>query len=237
MAEAIPEEARLRQMTDAIVEKMLAAGVAQKTFVTDERNGEDYWILSTPRAFEKRFIAVASLGYPEQVGVWSNTLLRQGQEDATSMESHFRRFAEHDFGLVAINPNFLAPDTEGSSFLYQLDKAVSQIPPQSKCGLIGFSMGGGMVLRFMDEHPAILERMAGLVLIDPTLPGRLRIGKVRPLLDRDTLLIASEGEQHSPGKMASAILGIPAVSFSGIHGQMPSKALESIIEFYQERVS
>lgn len=129
MAEAIPEEARLRQMTDAIVEQMLAVGVAQRTVLTDEHKGKDYWVLNTPGAFEKRFVAIASLGYPEQVGIWSNTLLRQGQTDETSMESYFRRFAEHDFGFVAINPNFPDPDIEGSSFMYQLDR----VPIFPKC--------------------------------------------------------------------------------------------------------
>jgi pimeloyl-ACP methyl ester carboxylesterase len=235
MVEDLSEEAQLRRTTDAMVEDMLAAGVVQKTFVMDERVGEEYWILSTPQAFEKRFVAVAALGYPEQVGIWSHTLLRQGQVGETSMEPYFRRFAEHDLGLVAINPNCLTPDIEGSSFLYQLDRAVAQIPAQSQCSLIGFSMGGGMVLKFLDQHPAILERMAGLVLIDPTLQRRLNLDKIRALLERDTLLIASEGEEFSPGKMASALLDIPAVSFPGIHGQMPNKALDRIMVFLQER--
>ncbi len=153
------------------------------------------------------------------------------------METYFRRFAEQDFGLVAINPNCFAPDIEGSSFLYQLDRAVAQIPMQSQCSLIGFSMGGGMVLKFLDQHPAILERIASLILIDPTLQRRLSLDKIRALLERDTLLIASEGEEFSPGKMASALLDIPALSFPGIHGQMPNRALDNIMTFLQERVA
>jgi len=235
MVQGQTDEDQLRQMTDAMVEEMVAAGVAQRISVTDERVGEEYWILSSAQAFEKRFITVAALGYPEQVGIWSNTLLRQGQVGETSMEPYFRRFAEQDFGLVAINPNCLAPDIEGSSFLYQLDRAVAQIPAQSQCCLIGFSMGGGMVLKFLDQHPAVLERIAALVLIDPTLQRRLSLDKIRAFLDRDTLLIASEGEEFSPGKMASALLDIPAVSFPGIHGQMPSKALDRIMAFLQKR--
>ena len=88
----------------------------------------------------------------------------------------------------------------------------------------------------MDQHPAVLEKMAALVLIDPTLQRRLSLDKIRALLDGDTLLIASEGEEFSPGKMASALLDIPAMSFPGIHGQMPIQALDSIMTFLQERV-
>jgi len=117
------EEARLRTNVDAIVANMLAANVAQKIFETDERIGKEYWVLATPNALEKRFIAVAVLGYPEQVGVWSYTLLGQSRVNETSMEPYFREFATHDFGLIAINPNFFAPDIEGSSFFYQLDCA------------------------------------------------------------------------------------------------------------------
>jgi hypothetical protein len=49
------------------------------------------------------------------------------------------------------------------------------------------------------------------------------------------LLIASEGEVNSPGEIASALLRIPKISFPGIHGEMPNKALEEIIKFYEER--
>lgn len=234
---SIEEEARLRTNVDAIVANMLAANVAQKILETDERLGKEYWVLATPNALEKRFIAVAILGYPEQVGVWSYTLLRQSRVNESSMEPYFREFATHDFGLIAINPNFIAPDIEGSSFLYQLDRVVSQITSEKRCGLIGFSMGGAIVLDFLDQRPSIMERVAGIVLIDPTLPSRLRLKNIRPLLDRDTLLVASEGEADSPGKFAASLLNIPAVSFPGIHGEMPNKALSRIIEFYQERIA
>jgi hypothetical protein len=230
------EETRLRTNVDAIVANMLAANVAQKIFETDERIGKEYWVLATPNALEKRFIAVAVLGYPEQVGVWSYTLLGQSRVNKTSMEPYFREFATHDFGFIAINPNFFAPDIEGSSFFYQLDRVVSQITSEKRCGLIGFSMGGAIVLDFLDQRPSIMERVAGMVLIDPTLPSRLRLKNIRPLLDRDTLLIASEGEADSPGEFAASLLNIPAVSFPGIHGEMPNKALSRIIEFYQERI-
>lgn len=231
------DETLLRATTDKIVAGMLSANVAQKIYDTDERVGKEYWILATPDAFEKRFVTVAALGYPELAGVWSYTLLRRSEIAETSMTPYFRRFCEQDWGLIAINPNCLAPDIEGSSFLYQLDGVASRISPKSACGLIGFSMGGGIVLDFLDRYPDFLERTVGLVLIDPTLPGRLRLTRTRALLESNTLLIASEGERNSPGKIASALLGIPAVCFPGIHGQMPTKALDRIMEFYRARTT
>ncbi len=96
-------------------------------------------------------------------------------------------------------------------------------------------MGGSIVVEFLEQHPELLVRVAGLVLIDPTLPNRLDIANIRSLLDNDTLLIASEGEVTSPGEITSALLQIPKISFSGIHGQMPNNALPQIIDFYNNR--
>ncbi len=231
----LEDEAELKKTAEQVVANMLAANIAHKKFYTDERVGKEYSILITPNAFDKKLIAIAVLGYPEQVGVWSYTLLRQSRISESSMEPYFQEFAKHDFGLVAINPNCLGPDIEGDSFIYQLDRVVADIVPDKKIGFIGFSMGGKILVDFLQQRPELLDRMAGLVLIDPTLPNRLEVGNIRRLLDNDTLLIASQGKLPSPGGIASVLLQIPNISFAGIHGEMPNKALAQIIKFYQQR--
>jgi len=231
----LEDEAELKKTAEQVVANMLAANIALKKFYTDERVGQEYSILITPNAFDKKLIAIAVLGYPEQVGVWSYTLLRQSRISESSMEPYFHEFAKHDFGLVAINPNCFGPDIEGDSFIYQLEQVVADIAPDRKIGFIGFSMGGKILVDFLQQRLELLDRVAGLVLIDPTLPNRLEVGNIRRLLDNDTLLIASQGEVHSPGEIASALLQIPKTSFSGIHGEMPNKALDQIIKFYQQR--
>lgn len=228
-------EAQLRKSTDEIVAKMLTANLVEKKFYTDERLGKEYWNLITPNAFDKELIVIAVLGYPEQVGVWSYTLLSQSRTAETSMEPYFSEFAEHKLGLVAINPNCIAPDIEGGSFIYQLERIVDDITEDKKTGFIGFSMGGGILVNFLEQRSELLARVAGLVMIDPTLPNRLKVANIRSLLDKDTLLIASEGEVASPGEIASALLQIPKISFPGIHGEMPNKALPKIIDFYNSR--
>jgi len=100
---------------------------------------------------------------------------------------------------------------------------------------MGFSMGGMIVVDFLQERGELLDRVSGLVLIDPTLSNRLQVANVRRLLDNDTLLVASQGEVTSPGEIASVLLEIPKISFSGIHGEMPHKALAEIIKFYEQR--
>ena len=53
-----------------------------------------------PKAIlQERAIAIAVLGSPEQVGVWSNRLVRQSRADESSMERYFQEFAARNFGL------------------------------------------------------------------------------------------------------------------------------------------
>ena len=143
----------------------------------------------------------------------------------------------HDFGLVAIDPNYFGPDIDGDSFIYQLEQVIADIAPDTKIGFIGFSMGGRILVEFLEQRPQLLDRVAGLVLIDPTLPNRLRVENIRRLLDNNTLLIASEGEVISPGEIASALLAIEKTSIAGIHGEMPNKAVGHVIEFYKARMA
>ncbi len=100
---------------------------------------------------------------------------------------------------------------------------------------MGFSMGGKIVVDFLQGRPELLDRVAGLVLIDPTLSNRLEVGSIRHLLDNDTLLVASQGDVTSPGEIASVLLDIPKTSFPGIHGEMPNKALAEIVGFCEQR--
>ncbi len=220
-----------------VVADMVAAGVVEKRGYVDERVGREYWNLITPGAFERGVVVIAVLGYPERVGVWSYTLLREGRVDESSMEAYFHEFARHDIGLVAIDPNVFGPDMEGETFVYQLDRVVADIGADQRIGFIGFSMGGKILVDYLGQRSEVADRTAGLVLIDPTLPNRLDVANIRPLLDNDTLLVATEGEVCSPGEIASALLGIDKISFGGIHGEMPGKALGEIVRFYEERAA
>ncbi|UCD00122.1 MAG: hypothetical protein JSW66_09615 [Phycisphaerales bacterium] len=230
-------EAELENISAQLAAEMVAANVAQRKFYIDERLGKEYCNLITPDAFEKQLVVIAVLGYPERVGVWSYTLLRQSRIAESSMEPYFREFTAHGFALVAIDPSYAGPDIEGDSFVYQLERVVADIAPVKRIGFIGFSMGGKILVEFLQQRPEILDRVAGLVLIDPTLPNRLSVERIRRLLDDGTLLIASQSEDPSPGEIASVLLDIPKISYPGIHGEMPSKALGRVIDFYEQRTA
>lgn len=232
MLEDVVELDRAAEQT---VVGMLARGVAEKIFYTDERVDKVYPNLMTPNAFDKELVTIAVLGYPEKVGVWSYTLLRQSRISDSSMEPYFRQFGEHKIGLVAINPNFFHPDLEGDSFTYQLERVVAHIAPNKKMGFIGFSMGGRILVEYLAQRSYLIDRVAGLVLLDPVLRNEQDLAGIRRLLDNDTLLIASQCERRSPGKIASALLGIPSISVPGFHGEMPNKALGEVINFCKER--
>ena len=228
------DEKNLHNAANKIVADMIAANIAEKKFYNDKRIGKEYWNLISPNAFDKKLIVIALAGYPERAGVWSYTLLRQSRTDESSMEPYFREFAKADFGLIALNPNFFGPDIEDDSFIYQLERVIADITPDKKIGLIGFSMGGKILVEFLEQRPELLQRIVGLTLIDPTLPNRLRTENIRTLLDDRTLLIASQRETNSPGEISSILLQIPNIAFPGIHGEMPNKSLSQIIKFYKE---
>lgn len=229
----LDDDLEMRKVADGVVETLLAEGLAEKISFTNIRVNREYWVLATPGAFDKPLLAVAVLGYPEQVGVWSYTLVRQGRLAESSMRAYVQEFGAANIGLIALNPNCFEPDLEGDTFHYQLERVVSRLRPDQRLALVGFSMGGRIVIEFIQRQPELAARLTGLVLIDPTLPGRLQTTGLREVLDRRTLLIASAGEHSSPGDVASVLLNIPKVSFTGIHGQMPNAALKTILAFLQ----
>lgn len=90
----LEDREELQKITDKLVADILDAKVAQKKFYTDKRLDKEYWNLITPDAFDKKLVVISVLGYPERVGVWSHTLLRQSRTSDSSMESYFRIHGE-----------------------------------------------------------------------------------------------------------------------------------------------
>lgn len=227
---------KLDKVADLVTEELIQSGLAEKIFRKDERIGKEYFVLSTPDAFKKKFVCIGILGYPERVGVWSYTLLKNSKIEQSSMKPYFQLFLKKNWGFIAINPNYFQPDLEGDTFKYQLNQIISDLTPEQKIGLIGFSMGGKIIIEFLNENTDNLNQVIGLVLIDPTLPNRLHFHNISQLIQKNTLLIASISEFNSPGDIASILLNIPKKSFEGIHGEIPNKSLPEIIEFYSKRL-
>jgi hypothetical protein len=227
---------KLDKIADLVSEELIQSSLAEKKFFKDERIGREYYVLSTPDAFKKKFVGIGVLGYPEKVGVWSYTLLKNSKIEQSSMKPYFQSFLNNNWGFIAINPNYFQPDLEGETFKYQLNQIFLNLTLEQKIGLIGFSMGGKIIIEFLNENTDILNQVIGLALIDPTLPNRLHFQNISRLIQRNTLLIASISEFNSPGDIASVLLNIPKKSFEGIHGEIPNKSLSEIIKFYLKRL-
>ena len=228
----LDDQGALRAAADDLVAGLLADGVAEKVAFRGSDDAE-YWNLASPDAFSKKLIVIAILGYPEQVGVWSYSLLREGRVDESSMRAYFEGFDKAGIGMIAINPNFPEPDIEGESFHDQLERLVSRIGADHQLGFIGFSMGGKILFEFLQRHEELHARTVGVAMIDPTLPHRIKTDKLRAVLDNKTLLISSENERMSPGKIAEALLEIDSLSFPGVHGEMPSMAIVEVLNFFK----
>lgn len=228
---------KLDKIADLVTEELIQTGLAEKIFRKDERISKEYFILCTPNAFKKKFVGIGVLGYPERVGVWSYTLLKNSKIDQSSMKPYFQLFSKKNWGFIAINPNYFQPDLGGETFKYQLNQIFLDLTPEQKIGLIGFSMGGKIIIEFLNENTDIMNQVIGLTLIDPTLPNRLHFQNISQLIQKNTLLIASISENNSPGDIASVLLNIPKKSFEGIHGEIPNRSLAEIIKFYSKRLN
>lgn len=227
---------QIQSTVDTIVGDLISRNLAEKLSFSDTRLSKEYWVLTTPQAFEKKLIVITLLGHPERVGVWSNTLLHQSRIQEASMEPFFREFQRLDVGLLAINPHFFGPDGTGDTYHFQLQQVLEHIPKERQLGLIGFSMGGRVSLEFLEKHPSLIDRLAGLALIDPVLSPELRIEHTRSLLNTSTLLIASQGKGMSPGQTASLMLKIPKITYEGAHGEMPTMSLGKVADFFQQQL-
>lgn len=186
-------------------------------------------------------IVVVCSGYPEHAGVWSYTLLDKSAEDPgwfqhTTMEPYFRGLYDTDSALVVVNPHAQElkqiPDASIGIYLSQLqhlfDRLAATRSEGMRCFLLGFSLGGEVVLRFLHTHPQYIRFTKGLILIDP-VPPSIRRSAMSPELSSlvDQASFFAFGDlQGRPGELAEftkRILQIaPEVVSCRYHGEMPN---------------
>ncbi|MFX1251830.1 MAG: hypothetical protein ACFFCZ_09500 [Promethearchaeota archaeon] len=225
---------QIETIVNQIVENLLKMQYAVKRTYVDTIRNEEYFILATPNVLKKQFVGILALGYPEKVGVWSYTLLREGRIDDSSMAAYFQAFLEQDWGLIAINPHFSGPDSSGAVYISQLETVVKDLAQDTKIGLIGFSMGGLGVVSYLAENKQILSRIVGIVLLDPVIISSLGNDEINNFIQKNSLLFSAGA--GSLGEQASKLLRIPEITIKGIHGEIPSKVLKHIIPYFKERL-
>jgi hypothetical protein len=223
------------EIINKVIQHLLESKLAEKKEFIDDASGKKYFILLSPDALDKEFVCVIALGYPEKAGVWSNSLLGKNLIDESSMEPYFRAFNERNWGLVAINPHFFKPDRTGSKYVYQLEIVLELINSNSKLGIIGFSMGGYQVIEFLGKNKTLLNRIVGIVLIDPAVFPNTDKNLLNDFKEKTILFAAKDiKDVKSLGNIASNLFNLPAIKIDGIHGEVPNKSLDKIIEFYEK---
>ena len=228
----------MAKITDIVarnIDDLLNLNLAEKKFYTDVRNNEDYYVLVSPNAFEKDFICILAMGFAEFAGVWSYTLLKLSRLEESSMKPYFQSFIKEDWGVISINPHYSDPDPIGTNYYYQFDKLLEEINPEAKLGFIGFSMGGRPILEYLDQKKNILNRIIGLVLIDPEVPKEIKTAKLLKIIKERTFLVAGEGE-HALGEGAANSLQISYIKVGGIHGAIPYKVVTRVMEFFKNKM-
>lgn len=211
--------------------------------------GENVSLPATSNIETAKCILVVCSGYPEHAGVWSYTLLEKSIEEPewfkkTSMEPYFRDLYNTDIGLIVLNPHAeelkRIPDASLDIYLSQLQQLFNYICSTWAIGvkfvLLGFSLGGEVVLRFLHTYPRYTEFTKGLILIDPVPPSirRPNMGsELSALVDKTSFYGFGDLKGH-PGELTEytqKILQItPEVVSCQYHGEMPNLVWSRIFQ-------
>ena len=195
--------------------------------------------LPVSRDFENaEIIVIVCSGWPEVAGVWAYSLLEESIRRnellaKTTMAPYFRELPGN-VGLIVLNPHAesLKTPPEASipiylSQLVHLYQIVIQ-PEKQKIVLLGYSLGGEVILQFLQKYSGYAEKTHQLIFIDPTPPsiGRRNLNpKVRQLVEQAIFYGLSDQNGH-PGEFAEFTkmrLRIqPTLVPCDTHGAMPN---------------
>jgi len=225
------------EIARSIEKDLLQRRVIVKQTYRDLDKNQDYYLISTPDVFKKDYIFIIVSGHPEIAGVWSNTLLSEGRIEESSMESYFKAFHKENWGLVALNPHYIEDDLVGTNYLKQLGKIIEISAPESSFGFIGFSMGGRIIYDFLNNNKSLVKKVIAIAQIDPVIQSFNWDKNTINSLENRTILFASSTDKYRFGDIASKLLKISRVPVEGIHGALPSRCLEGIVNFFMTQVS
>lgn len=223
---------KIDSIINNIIDNLLELELAEKLDVFSEKDKKKHYFLITPELTKKEFTCIIALGYPEKVGVWSNTLLKKNQINDSSMMAYFQAFRKENWGIIAINPHLFKPDSDGTQYLSQLQFALNLGNINSKLGFIGFSLGAYFTVEFLRLNTDILNRTRGIVLIDPFFKEKIDVDFLDSIKEK-IILFGAEDQGESLGKIVSEQYNLPITMIKGIHGAIPNKALNKIIGFFK----
>ena len=138
---------------------------------------------------------------------------------------------------MALNPHYIEDDLIGTNYFNQLGKIIEITPPESKFGFIGISMGGRIIYDFLNSNKSLVKKVIAIAQIDPVIQSFNWDKNTINSLENRTILFASSTDKYRFGDIASRLLKISSVPVEGIHGALPSRCLERIINFFMTQVS
>ncbi|MBF0236397.1 MAG: alpha/beta hydrolase [SAR324 cluster bacterium] len=208
---------------------------------------ESFSLPASPDIESRKQVLIIASGYPEHAGVWSYTLLEksiQAQEwrNKASMESWFERFYQSSTGIIVLNPHHplkQPPEDSLPVYLAQLTAIYQRLmglPNIPDIALMGYSLGGDVILRFLQEFPQYIAQTKGLVLVDPSPPqtGRRKmVPELARLMDHATLY-GMMNEEGLPGEFAEIakmrLKLTPELVQCQYHGEVPSVVLNLVCD-------
>lgn len=236
--------ATLHQKADAIITEIVHCGKAE-TYCFPS-------LLSplpiSPNCFSKPQMMIIASGYPERAGVWSYTLLEEAKQNPeilsqTSVASYFEQFDSSRTSLVFLNPQAESMNTKAEEaipiYLKQLHaiyQHVLSLQTSPRIVLYGFSLGGEVILRFLQENQNYALQTSKLVLVDPSPPsiGRRKLKPHLLSLVDDSWFYGLAHEDGSYGEFAEFAkmrLKIkPQLFHAEKHGEMPHMILLDLFD-------
>ena len=224
----------LNEKANQILEELIAEGWAQYISLPNAPTK----LPATINIETAESIVIVCSGYPEMAGAWAYSLLEKSSThpellETTSMAPYFRKIPDN-VGLVVLNPHEeelkSPPDASIPIYLSQLVQLYQYFSQRENTRLIllGFSLGGDVILRFLQNYPTYADKTYKLIFIDPTPPsiGRRKLApKVLELVDQ-ALFFGLCDQEGRPGEFAEFTkmrLKIqPDLIPCESHGQMPN---------------
>jgi pimeloyl-ACP methyl ester carboxylesterase len=183
-------------------------------------------------------IVIVCSGWPEVAGVWAYSLLEESTRqnellDETTMAPYFRDLPGN-VGLIILNPHAeglkTPPDASIPNYLSQLEYLYQTVlqPEKQRIVLLGYSLGGEVILRFLQKYSGYAEKTNQLIFIDPTPPsiGRRKLNPIVLILVEKAIFYGLSDQYGHPGEFAEFTkmrLRIqPTLVPCDSHGAMPN---------------
>ncbi|MCP4604713.1 MAG: hypothetical protein GY847_30030 [Proteobacteria bacterium] len=231
------------EITNKIVRELETDGLLDQ--VDYDGSGEDskFNVLVSKGVLSRDRVVIIISGIPEEAGVWSNTLIKMGRPEDSSMRPYFEMATRLDWGLVALNPHRGGTERGMEEYHLQIGTVLNQLfadDRQRTVVALCFSAGGGMLLGFLNQNKEMTENISGMILIDtppPPLAKRHITKEVRALVEK-AVLFGLEDRNKKISMWARATASVLDVTPTPIqakwHGELPNLLIGKVESYLKK---